>query len=111
MAGSEKQFFVRDVPTADTDRPMVIGVSNNGTTIRIGDVFTTRYDMPQTAEDILNDLPAPVRSNRAAITLTVVAIEWPQRRSVEELPQGHAGALYLTGSGMECVSKNCFLTT
>ncbi|MCW3838474.1 hypothetical protein ACFQ1E_20760 [Sphingomonas canadensis] len=110
MSLEEKELLVRAVKAEATGHLIVIGIPNNGKTIRVGDIFTTRYEAPQTVEDILVELPRPTPTNRAEIALTVVAID-SMRQQIDELPHGVTGALRLAGSGMESVAPNCFLLT
>ena len=105
-----KELLVRDIRTDAAGRFIVIGIPNNGNSIRVGDTFTTRYDTPQTVEDILNELPRPTPMNRAEIALIVATID-SMRHQVDELPHGVTGALHLTGKGIESVTPNCFLMT
>jgi hypothetical protein len=110
MKIDEKELLVRSVKMDAAGRFVVIGIPNNGKSISVGDTFTTRYDAPQTVDDILNERPRPAPLKQSAITLTVVAID-SMRQQVIELPHGVTGALQLTGAGMEGVTPNCFLMT
>ena len=89
----------------------MVGVANNRETIRVGDTFVTRYEVALSYESIMSGLPPADPINKVEIRLVVEAIEWPARRGVEELPGGHTGALYLTGSGMEHITLGCLLRT
>ncbi len=106
----QKELLVRSAKVDAAGRFVVIGIPNNGKPVSIGDIFITRYDAPQTVDDILNERPRPEPVNRSAIALTVAAID-SMRHQVDELPHGVTGALHLTGTGMECVTANCFLMT
>lgn len=111
MDSDKKELLVREIRTDSAGRRFVIGVANNGETIRLGDVFVVRYERPQTVEDIIDEEPVPDPINPIDINLTVAGIEWPMRRHTEELPGGHTGAMYLTGNGIEHVTDMCFLRT
>lgn len=104
------ELLVRTVKAESAGHLVVIGIPNNGKPIHVGDVFTARYDAPQTVDDILAERPRPTPTNRAEIALTVVAID-SMRHQIDELPHGVTGALHLAGTGMERVTPNCFLLT
>ena len=111
MHGGGKELFVRDVRTGKAGQKVVIGIPNNGASICVGDVFLIRYDVPRSTEGVSGKLPTPAPINEIKVALTVAKIEWPMRRPAEELPHGHAGALHLTGRGLENVTPNSFLMT
>ena len=105
-----KEFYVRDVRLQESGPPLVIGVPNNGLSIRVGDVFVASYNASQTVDDILSERPPPEPRSSASVTLTVVSISYP-RSSVDELPSGHTGALALSGDGLEAIAKGRILRT
>jgi hypothetical protein len=110
MIVEKKELLVRTAKVGIDGHLVVIGIPNNGKAIHVGDIFTIRYDAPQTVEDILAELPRPTPTNRADIALTVVAID-SMRQQIDELPHGVTGALHLAGRGMEKVTPNCFMLT
>lgn len=111
MRDEAKEFFVRDIKIARSGDREVIGVPNNRTNIRVGDVFVTRYNEQISIEGFSADQEQPVAIGQIEVCLTVSQIEWPMGRVAEELPQGHTGALRLVGTGLENVTRNCFLRT
>jgi hypothetical protein len=111
MQTDGKELYVCELGVAPSGQPYVIGIPNNGAAITVGDVFTSRYDVPWALEDILNELPRPAATSLIPVQLIVSAIEWPRGLMATELPAGHAGVLHLTGDGMESVNLKCLLMT
>ena len=110
MVIEQKELLVRAVKAGPAGHIVVIGIPNNGKSIHVGDIFTTRYDVFQTVEHILAELPRPIPTNHAEIALTVITID-SMRHQISELPHGVTGALHLAGTGLEMITPNCFLLT
>ena len=106
-----KEFYVREVRAQEKGGvPLVIGVPNNGLSIRIGDTFRAAYLIEQSRDDILAEKPSPPPSDVEVIALTVVSISYPQA-SVDELPAGHTGGIVFAGEGLDLVAKGRRLST
>jgi len=109
MTGA-KEFFIREVRPQKSGPPLVIGVPNNGLSVKLGDVFVASYSASQTVDDILSNRPLPEPTHSASVALEVVSISYPQS-SIDELPGGHTGALTLSGSGWENLAEGRILRT
>lgn len=107
---SDTEFFVKDVLKDRTGKVLVVGFLNEGGSVRVGDQFVVKYEVPRTLDDILNERPAAAPTNICEVALKVTAIE-SMRELVNELPRGVTGALSLSGDGMQHVGKNTFLRT
>jgi len=105
---SETVFVVRDVIKDKSGKVMIVGFPETGSTIRLGDKFTSMYEVPRTLEDVLNERPIAKPINSCSLALTVIAIN-SMRRPIDVLPAGVTGALYLSGEGVEHVNKGTFL--
>lgn len=102
------EFFVQDIVKGRAGKILFVGFLNEGDSVRVGDQFVVKYEVPRTLEDILNESPAAAPTNIYKVSLTVTAIE-SMRKLVEELPRGVTGALTLSGEGMNHVGKNTFI--
>jgi hypothetical protein len=106
----EVVFLVGDVLKDKTGRVVFVGYPTEGRSVRVGDKFIQRYEVPRTLDDVLNERPMAEPVNQRDIVLTVTAID-SMRKLIVELPLGVTGALYLSGDGIEHVTKNTFLRT
>src|SRR4051794_39535831 len=102
------ELHVLGVVPGEPNEVVIVGVPNNHVTIKVGDVFTTRYSLSK--KDILEDVPHPPRSDEKDVCLRVKRIEL-LRQDVRELDHGMTGTLYLSGDGFDAVTPKCFLRT
>lgn len=102
------ELYVRDVVQDKSGTIIIVGIPNNGKTIKVGDLFSVRYELSQ--EDILNNAPNPARLNTAAVSLSVSKID-VMRQQVSEVHHGVTCGFYFEGTGLEHVMPKCFLRT
>ncbi|WP_267124401.1 hypothetical protein [Xanthomonas sacchari] len=107
---SAAEFYVEEVVKDRLGRTVFVGVPNQGRGIRVGDKFVFCYEVPRTLDDVLNDRPRAEPVNQLSVALRVAAID-SMRRSVQELPLGVTGGIYLEGNGVEHVGRRKFLKT
>lgn len=105
---NESIFIVFDVMADRSGKVIYVGCADQGCSVRVGAVFTQRYEIPRTKDDALAERPLAAPINKMDVSLTVTAIEaW--RKQVDEVPAGHTAALYLTGHGLEHIGKYTYL--
>lgn len=106
----QAEFLVEDIRKDKSGRLVIVGISNRGRGVRVGDTFVMRYDVPRSLNDVLSERPLAEPINQRTVSLKVTAID-SMRTSISELPLGVTGGLYLEGDGFEFVDKRTFLKT
>lgn len=106
----EAVFLVADILKDRAGKIAFVGYPTEGRAVRVGDKFVLRYEIHRTLDDVLNTRPMADPTDQKNVTLTIIAID-SMRKSVEQLPLGVTGALYLNGEGIEYVTKNSYLRT
>jgi hypothetical protein len=104
------EVFVQNVVRDSHGNTIVVGIPNNRRSLKVGDVFTMRYEIAR--EDVMKQVSNPPRQNEHAISLKVSKIE-VQGKQVGELDYktGAYGGLHLEGTGLDLVAKRTLLRT
>lgn len=109
---SSAEFYVTDIlPNAAGDTVFYGLMNDHESSVRVGDVFTTRYEISR--EDSLNGTLNPPGLNVKEVSLRIERIEMYRGQDVLELhgKAGATGGLQLVGTGLELVTQKCFLRT
>jgi hypothetical protein len=106
------ELYVRGVVKDVAGEVVVVVVPNNRLPVNVGDVLRLKYELEkQTRDEVVRGLPpSEIKMNTAHINLVIQKID-VMRQSVQQLPAGVTGGLYLSGSGLEHVLPECFLGT
>jgi hypothetical protein len=106
------ELYVRDIVKDAAGEIVVVVVPNNRMSLKVGDVLRLKYELEQqTSDDIVKGLPPnEMLLNAAQIHLVVDKID-AMRQSVDQLPAGVTGGLYLSGHGLAHVVPKCYLRT
>jgi len=109
---SGKILWVREIRRGGRGQQLILCVSDNYQDVRVGDVFTKRYEVPnQTADDVLRGGTCLSATGYMDVELTVTAIEWPRGVARNSLPNGHTGAVQFAGAGSDDIVDGTYLAT
>ena len=101
------EIYVCDI-RSDGCETVVVGIPNNHSDVKVGDVFTLSYSLSR--NDILENTANPSRLNQRDICLKVQKIV-VFRQEVATLSHGVTGGFYFSGDGMEFLSPKTFIRT